>query len=156
LGIDIIGWSDIPQERFDFINAEQVFEHISDPVPTLKHLVSALKPKGIVRINVPNGWDIERRLAKCDWDAPKGSRDSLNAIAPLEHINCFNKKALVVLAARAGLTLVSITPKIRMGPSLLQFTVRDLLRPGYDTFRRFRSRGRGGSTRLSFQLCARI
>src|SRR5262249_44635808 len=31
-GISVIGWEEIPQYQFDFINTEQVFEHIGHPL----------------------------------------------------------------------------------------------------------------------------
>ena len=48
--------------RFDFINTEQVFEHISEPLETLKELKTLLKPGGIIKISVPTADDINRRL----------------------------------------------------------------------------------------------
>jgi hypothetical protein len=42
-------------------------------------------------------------LADPDWSAPKGSPASLNAVAPLEHVNCFDHGALVAIGVAAGL-----------------------------------------------------
>ncbi len=105
-GVTVIDYSEIANHRYDFINTEQVFEHLPDIRTPLNYLKGSLKPNGILKINVPNGWDIKQRLKKCDWTAPKGSKDSLNLIAPLEHINCFNHSSLVVLAQGAGLVPV--------------------------------------------------
>ena len=102
-GIRIVDWDEIPKHRFDFINTEQVFEHIPDPTETLRRLAKALNPGGLIKISVPNGSDIKRRLKVMDWTAPSGSRNSLNAVSPLEHINCFHRRALFTLAQAAGL-----------------------------------------------------
>lgn len=102
-GLRVITWDDIAKQQFDLINTEQVFEHLPEPFETLTYLARALKPGGLIRISVPDGWDIKRRLRVGDWDAPKGSRNSLNPVAPLEHINCFNQRVIQRLAARAGL-----------------------------------------------------
>ena len=107
-GIKVITWEDIPNYRFDFINTEQVFEHLSEPMETLVHLKRALKPGGMIKISVPNGWDIKRRLRIADWIAPKGFRNSLNPVAPLEHINCFNHEVIVKMASRIGLKLEAL------------------------------------------------
>lgn len=45
LGITVVSWDDIPKHQFDFINTEQVFEHIATPLETLRHLSKALKLK---------------------------------------------------------------------------------------------------------------
>src|SRR5690606_17208053 len=47
--------SDNPIANFDFINAEQVFEHIPQPRETLTTLAARLNPGGVVRIAVPDG-----------------------------------------------------------------------------------------------------
>jgi 2-polyprenyl-3-methyl-5-hydroxy-6-metoxy-1,4-benzoquinol methylase len=107
-GIEIIKWEEIPQHSFDFINTEQVFEHISEPLQALRHLKTALKSQGLIKISVPNGNDIERRLKIMDWKAPKDSRNSLNPVAPLEHINCFRRASLIKMANEAGMEEVSI------------------------------------------------
>jgi 2-polyprenyl-3-methyl-5-hydroxy-6-metoxy-1,4-benzoquinol methylase len=107
-GIKVITWEEIPNYRFDFINTEQVIEHLPKPIETLVHLKRALKPGGMIKISVPNGWDIKKRLRIGNWTAPKGSRYSLNPIAPLEHINCFNHEVIVKMASGIGLKLEAL------------------------------------------------
>lgn len=92
----------LPEQQFDYINAEQVFEHIAEPVPELKKLVNHLKPGGIIRLAVPNGKNIVTELQNPNWRASK------NAIAPLEHINCFTHQTLIKLSAAAGLISFSL------------------------------------------------
>lgn len=101
-GIKVISLDEIPNHSFDFINTEQVFEHISEPLETLCFLKKSLKTKGLIRISVPDGGDIKRRLKILDWTAPKGSRNSLNIVSPLEHINCFNRSSIIKMAEIAG------------------------------------------------------
>ena len=93
-------------ERFDFINTEQVFEHISNPLKTLQKLSLALSLGGIVKISVPDGYRLGDVLKYNDWQAPKGTVNSMNMIAPLEHVNCFNSTSLKKMAQLAGLTFV--------------------------------------------------
>jgi 2-polyprenyl-3-methyl-5-hydroxy-6-metoxy-1,4-benzoquinol methylase len=107
-GITALSWEEIPGHEFDFINVEQVFEHIPQPLTTLQHLTRGLARDGLLKISVPNGVRV-RALLKCpDWNAPKRSPRSLNAVAPLEHINCFDHKALTVLGRKAGLVPVKL------------------------------------------------
>lgn len=107
-GIKVITWDEIPDHRFDFINVEEVLEHIAEPLETLSYLKQSLKPEGVIKITVPNGCDIKKRLRIMDWTAPKYSRRSLNAVSPLEHINCFNRRSLIRMADSAGLETVHI------------------------------------------------
>ncbi|MEO7318123.1 MAG: class I SAM-dependent methyltransferase [Chthoniobacteraceae bacterium] len=133
-GLQVLAYDDLPDHGFDYINTEQVFEHIPQPFETLAYLKQSLKPGGLIRISVPDGWGIRRKLARGNWLAQKGSRDSLNAVAPLEHINCFHYHAIVKLAARAGLN-EQIVPDVHS--TLLPDAVRDAVKPHY-----FRLRGR--------------
>lgn len=103
IGINVIDWEDLPNFEFDFINTDQVFEHIPEPKHTLEHLAKSLKKGGLIRISVPDGTNIIEQLKIMDWDAPKGHKNSLNTIAPLEHINCFNTKSIITMAESVGL-----------------------------------------------------
>ncbi len=93
-------FSQLSGQVFDFINAEQVFEHIPQPLDTLKTLVAHLAPKGVVRIAVPDGGKIAQEVTQPDWKASK------NAIHPLEHINCFTHQSLAYLGQAAGLAVI--------------------------------------------------
>jgi 2-polyprenyl-3-methyl-5-hydroxy-6-metoxy-1,4-benzoquinol methylase len=111
IGINVLDWQEIQQYKFDFINTEQVFEHLSNPLEVLKHLKAALNTGGIIKISVPGSKDIKRRLKKMDWKSPKGSRNSFNAVAPLEHINCYRKQSILKMADEAEMQEV-IIPKL--------------------------------------------
>ena len=86
---------------YDYIHANQVFEHLSDPVGVLSQLVTKLEDRGIIYLRVPDGRDIKGKLATGSWPP------ELNAIHPLEHINCFTRNTLRTLAAEAGLRPLS-------------------------------------------------
>ncbi|NJO07119.1 MAG: class I SAM-dependent methyltransferase, partial [Chloroflexaceae bacterium] len=78
--------AELTGQSFDVINAEQVFEHIPQPLATLEALAALLAPGGVIRIAVPNGSDIVRKLRATNWQASK------DALHPLEHINCFTAR----------------------------------------------------------------
>lgn len=103
LGLPVVSWDEIPDGGFDLINSEQVFEHLVDPIGVGRHLASGLAPGGVLKICVPNGADIHRRLRAMDWTAPKFTRNSLNDVAPLEHLNCFAPRSLAALGRQMGL-----------------------------------------------------
>lgn len=107
-GITSVCLNELSDHTFDFINTEQVFEHISNPIETLQSLKASLKSDGLIKISVPDGGDIKRRLAVCDWTAPKYTKNSLNSVSPLEHINCYNRASVIKMAEMAGLQEVRI------------------------------------------------
>jgi 2-polyprenyl-3-methyl-5-hydroxy-6-metoxy-1,4-benzoquinol methylase len=148
LALEVIAWEEIAERRFDFINTEQVFEHLADPLGTLQVLARVLKLGGLIKLSVPNGWDIKRRLAKADWSAPRSSPDSLVAVAPLEHINCFAERSLTLMAQRAGLEKVELW---RWDKALWRdATLREMARPAYNKIKPV-LRPQQGSTYLFFQ-----
>jgi SAM-dependent methyltransferase len=102
-GIENLNLNDTKPNQFDFINTDQVFEHLSDPLPILNKLVKCLKPGGFIRISVPDAALNKKNIEKMDWSAPVFSNDSIHIVSPLEHINAFNNKSLITLASKAGL-----------------------------------------------------
>jgi len=105
--INVVNMDEIERGKLDFINTEQVFEHIPNPLETLQELTSLVKPGGLIKISVPDGYRLNEVLKLSDWKAPKGTLNSLNMVAPLEHINCFNFKSIIRMAELSGLTLIS-------------------------------------------------
>ena len=132
-GVPVITWDEIAERRFDFIKAEQVFEHLPDPLETLRYLGAALKPDGIVKVSVPNAWNMSARLAVMDWHAARGSANSLLPVIPLEHINCYAGDSLVRMGRKAGLVQVEMRSGSKRDGGLMDLTLRDVLRPLYRT-----------------------
>lgn len=141
-GVQVVSYGEISRLSVDFINTEQVFEHLSQPYEDFRVLAHALKPNGILKVAVPEGRDIRRRLARADWFAPKYSRCSLNPVHPLEHVNCHSLRSLTIMAGRAGLVRVPIPLRsyfsfVRqrgaMPRSPLAFA-KSVMRPAYHRF----------------------
>tara|TARA_B110000503_G_C7096652_1_gene391915 strand:+ start:407 stop:1348 length:942 start_codon:yes stop_codon:yes gene_type:complete len=107
-GISVINKKSTLSKKFDFINTEQVFEHIANPYETLKYLKSGLKRKGIIKISVPFAYACNRRLKLMDWNSAKGSFNSLNFIAPLEHINYYKRSSIIKMGEKLGFQEVKI------------------------------------------------
>lgn len=105
-GIEVLGWADLPGQAFDFINTEQVFEHLPEPLKTCQLLGSALRPGGVLKISVPTGRWLDKGAVAIDWKAGQGQRNNVNPVTPLEHINYFPRSALRAMAAEAGLAEV--------------------------------------------------
>jgi SAM-dependent methyltransferase len=105
-GVEVIG--DLDHRKFDFINAEQVFEHIPQPLETLTSLSKTLNPGGVIRIGVPDGKGMTGELKRPDWKPAK------NALHPLEHINCFTRPTLIRLGESADLHVVNPPPLLTL------------------------------------------
>ncbi|MCP4980708.1 MAG: class I SAM-dependent methyltransferase [Gammaproteobacteria bacterium] len=97
MGIRVI--DSLPSESpgFDCIFANQVFEHLPEPLQTLQELCRHLRPGGFVYIRVPDGRGVAGHLRQKGWSP------ALDAIHPLEHINCFTRNTLIMLGDNAGL-----------------------------------------------------
>lgn len=134
-GIKVITWDEIPKHRFDFINTEQVFEHIPNPLETLCYLKRAIKPNGLIKISVPNCKNIKKKLKINDWMAPKSSKNSLNPVSPLEHINCFNQSSIIKMANIAGFERIKLPLILQLGSTLNwhgpEQILKNVLRPVY-------------------------
>lgn len=140
-GIKVIAWKEISEHKFDFINAEQVFEHIPNPLNTLRYLKASLKPRGIIKISVPNGRRIKGKLNVNDWMAPKNSKNSLNPVSPLEHINCYTRLSVIKMADIAGLQRIRLPMSMEITCSVNYYKPQDIfknfLRPLYRKYRNF-------------------
>ncbi|RKT47425.1 class I SAM-dependent methyltransferase [Thiocapsa rosea] len=133
---------------FDLINTEQVFEHLANPHRILTGLVRKLKPNGLLKISVPNGTGMEKRVHRISWDVTPSSRPLLMPVQPLEHINCFHRKSLDIFAASVGLVPAKIPLKYEFryaanmsslknaARGLLGITYKNRLYPTYRFYRR--------------------
>ncbi len=144
--IQVLPLDNPKQIRFDFINTEQVFEHLPQPLETLKELRDMLKGNGIVKISVPNGKFVHQILEQIDWGLPANDPHSIKVVAPLEHINCYQQVSLPIMARQAGLEPIQfpLTTRIKAIIGLQPIEViRQLsrtFRPGtYQYFRRLPS-----------------
>lgn len=133
-GINAIGVQDMRVLRFDFINTEQVFEHLARPLEVLRQLRETLGNAGVIKISVPEGRGIERRIPIMDWSAPRWDRRYLLAATPLIHINTFTQRSIAAMAERAGLNALAVPIRYHYSlcdTSSLRTIGRSLLRPLY-------------------------
>jgi 2-polyprenyl-3-methyl-5-hydroxy-6-metoxy-1,4-benzoquinol methylase len=133
-GYQVITPDELADCRFDFINAEQVFEHLNGPLETLQMLAQTLNSGGVIRISVPSGYGIETRIQReRAWAASKHSKNSLNSVRPLRHVNCFTGRSLIMMAAQAGLKWIkpSLARKLQSAIGL-----RDVIRAPASWLRR--------------------
>ncbi len=116
LGIRVIDQLEQGAEKYDFIYANQVFEHLPEPLEVLRELCACLHADGIVYLRVPDGRNVVKSLQDCGW------MPGLDAIHPLEHINCFTRGTLIKLAASVGLQ--PLQPPLRLNWRSLHSSLR--------------------------------
>lgn len=133
-GIPAIDIEQLESERFDFINTEQVLEHVTRPLALVRQLRKSLVPGGIIKVSVPDGRGMERRIPLMDWSAPRADRRYLMPATPLIHVNTFTRESIHAMGRAAGLRTVAWP--LRWDYSLIDATacktlVKSLLRPLY-------------------------
>ena len=109
-GLQVIDVEQMKNLSFDFINTEQVFEHLPEPYETAVQLSQVLAPGGILKISVPNSMRVKRNLKRGNW-LKKGN--PLNDVFPLQHINAFTHRSIIRLGERVGLEHVPIPARLR-------------------------------------------
>jgi SAM-dependent methyltransferase len=87
--------SSVESGKFDYINLEQVLEHVPEPARLVTDLARLLAPRGILKISVPHrSRNLEQRLRTL----PETPRERLYSrfmeIWPLAHINAFSRRSL--------------------------------------------------------------
>lgn len=112
-GLEVLPAETLPDHKFDFINTEQVFEHLTTPLETLTMLKGALAEDGIIKISVPAARNIKKRLQIMDFTTDREDKYSLNPVAPLEHINFFRKESIIKMTETAGMTRITIPLKFQ-------------------------------------------
>lgn len=102
------------KQYFDYVTMEQVIEHVSDPVHTLRDILTVLKPEGTVIFSSPNPYS---------WASCIFGKKWLNWHTPY-HLHLFSKKSICLAAEKAGFTFCKIqtlTPSIWIYFQLIHF-----------------------------------
>lgn len=117
-GVKAVDLEEIDTLQFDFINTEQVFEHLIAPLDMLRRLSQALRTGGILKISVPTAPD-QMSLIKLLRDGEYvGDYPTIVPVQPLEHVNLFSRPAIEAMAAAAGLE--PVLPSMRHRFAFLQ------------------------------------
>jgi SAM-dependent methyltransferase len=106
----------------DFINLEQVLEHVAAPARLVEDLTIRLRPGGLLKISVPHrSRGLVKRLARLEDIPPARLYADLMEIWPLAHINSFSRRSLMsgvpdmLRRERVGLGAIVMPLSLRSG-----------------------------------------
>lgn len=112
-GVNTVAFDDLASGEFDFVNTEQVMEHVIDADGVMRRLVAGLRPEGILKISVPAQNRVRHALSQLNMSQTPDPAD-LDPIFPLEHVNAFSVQGLEALGKRFGLLRVVPTRRERL------------------------------------------
>jgi SAM-dependent methyltransferase len=104
-GVECLTDEELQPDSFDFINTEQVMEHLPELRETAERLARALSRGGVLKISVPDAKGVEPVLRSLRAGRLPGNAEIM-PIQPLEHVNGFTKTALAEFAGELGLRTV--------------------------------------------------
>ncbi len=142
-GIKMLGLSEITGYQFDFINVDQVLEHLSDPFGVAQLLSNSLRPGGLIKWSTPGATNLPSQLilAQSRGDYSVLSSKDFGALEPIEHINLFSNFSLRFLARRVNLTPIRLPFWKSLGASQLWNIPRQFNRNLITPWKRWRSNG---------------
>ena len=108
---ELFDQASISEEKYDFIHANQVFEHLAKPLPTLRKLVDKLKPGGYIYLSVPDVSSLYSLGVKVNFS--EFSQGQIKKMSPLNHINGFTPTSLRHLCKLCNLVEAKIRPEFR-------------------------------------------
>ncbi len=107
-GIKMISRAEMGHARFDFINADQVLEHLTEPLEVAREFAAALKPGGYLKLGTPDDPKLPGLLRAAQASGSNAVLEPriIDSLTPLAHVNLFNHAALRSLGERVGLRAV--------------------------------------------------
>lgn len=85
-------------EFFDYVTMDQVIEHVTDPLATLRGVARILKPGGTAILSTPNA---------SGWGAKFFGRHWINWHTPY-HVQFFSRRSMRLAAEQAGLMVAEV------------------------------------------------
>lgn len=139
-GIFLLEENRLPEAGFDFVNVDQVLEHVAEPREVFQKLVRALKPGGWIKLSTPDDPRLARQIRRgALQELP--SLQELDALVPLVHINLFSNATLGGLAAQENLRPFRLPLWIGLGAGQMWNLPRQLNRNLRTPWKRWRMQG---------------
>lgn len=109
-GIRIVQADRLQAGRYDFINLDQVLEHVTDPRALIGQLARTLAPGGYLKVSTPHAAHLPAALetAQRRRDGSVLRSGDIDALEPLVHLNLFSNCSLRAIARSAGLEVARL------------------------------------------------
>ena len=107
-----------PSSHFDAIAIRHVFEHVSDPLATLREILRLLRPGGWLGLATPNGFSLCSRWFGGNW----------RGATPPWHLHLFGPRSLRIALERSGFKVRKI--RAASFPAHWVFTASQQIRRG--------------------------
>ena len=99
-GLNVVNSIKNDSKKYDLIYSDQTFEHINDPMETLKLLDESLNSGGYILLNFPSSFRFKSKV-KQNYVPTKDEAH------PLEHLNLFNRSSVNHLIKETNLKLIN-------------------------------------------------
>lgn len=134
-GIKVVSEGDLSGLTVDCVNCDQIFEHLTDPILVLRKIRECLSDNGLVRISVPHSFNPLKEVSLLDRESKDGFMVP-DILAPLEHLNYFDRRSLKAMANSAGFELVEVSLRQYISTSHyagadLRVILKNIVRPFY-------------------------
>jgi 2-polyprenyl-3-methyl-5-hydroxy-6-metoxy-1,4-benzoquinol methylase len=142
-GLKAVALEEIAPDSLDYINADQVFEHLAQPLEQLRELVPKLRRGGLIKISTPGDRRMKGKLHSANFEAlaPAEFAAQFSALVPLQHLQLFSARSLQVMGHRSGLERLRISPFTSLATTVLVDSGRQLNRAINNPFKRWLARG---------------
>ena len=142
-GIKMVTLADLKSLKFDFINVDQVMEHLSDPRTIARELAASLKAGGMMKWSTPHHPKLPGLLRAAESDGTNAVLNpvTLDPLEPLGHVNLFCGTTLEVLGRQVGLQPVQLPFWKWLGAGQLWNIPRQLNRNLTVPIKRWRAHG---------------
>lgn len=136
-GIRTVAYDEIPGSEFDYINTEQVMEHVTDVRAVMSLLSRGLRRGGLLKISIPAQGNVREGLARVRAGEVVPVGDIIPA-QPLEHVNALSVSGIERMGRDFGLTpiLPSTSDRLRFAfnpanwaSTNLRNMLKELVRP---------------------------
>lgn len=97
---DLLALEQADEPAFDAVVLDQVLEHLTEPLPTLRRIARLMRPGGALFLAVPD----------CRGIGTPADFDQFHHVQPLEHVNAFTPDTLDRMAQAAGFRPVRRSP----------------------------------------------
>lgn len=99
---------ELNNKKFDLVYANQVVEHLKNPVAMLKHIWTHLNDEGVLLVAVPNIHSLSHRI-KFYFEKLGFRKDKIGKYYDAEHhVFYYNKKSIRNMLKQAGFEVISI------------------------------------------------